>query len=162
MKKFNTREKLLSFSVFVLLAVIIYLAYNLHSLGFFTTQRNVSPDFNPPTFEDSIKSSRIIFTCITENEGNHIRFKIDRILYKRDNVEFPYHIGEIYGDMSEKKRPNMDYADGRLVFLCDGPIVMRSLPIRNGEVKPYREKNSHKVLSIKEISELIKSYKNDR
>jgi len=162
MEKFSTREKLLSFSVFVLLAVIIYLAYNLYNLGFFTTQRNVSPDFNPPTFEDFIKSSRVVFTCTTENEGDYIRFKIDRILYKRENVEFPYHIGEIYGDMSEKKRPNMYYADGRLVFLCDGPVVMGSFPIREGEVKPYHGTNSHKVLSIEEISELIKSYKNDR
>ena len=155
------REKILSLVVVILLSVVVYFGYQLNTFGFFTTKYDVPPpDFEIPTLEESIKSSKVIFTCATEDEGKYIRFRIDRILFQIDDYDFPYNIGEIYGDLSEKKRPNMHYGDGRLLFICDGPISMRSFTIRNDEIKPYDGDDSYKVMSIKEISELIKMYRN--
>jgi len=155
------REKLLSLVIVILLSVVVYFGYHLNTFGFFSTKYNVlPPDFKTPTLKESIKTAKVIFTCATEDEGKYIRFRIDRILYKIDDYEFPYNIGEIYGDLSEKKQLNMYYGDGRLLFIFDGPIVMRSFTIRNDEIRPYDGANSNKVISIKEISELIKMYRN--
>jgi hypothetical protein len=161
MRNLTFLEKILSIVTVILLSVVVYFGYHLQTFDFFSIKYNAPPsDFKPPTLKESIKSSKVIFTCATEDEGKNMRFRIDRILYKIDDFEFPYNIGEIYGDLSEKKRPNMYYCDGRLLFICDGPISLRSFSIRNDEIRPYDGVNSNKVISIKEISELIKVYKN--
>ena len=162
MKNLTLREKILLLVIVILSSVVAFLGYQLNTFGFFTTkQYDVKPtDWTPPTLEESINTAKVIFTCETEDEGKYIRFRIDRILFKNDDYDFPYTVGEIYGVLSEKKRPNMYYSDGRLLFLCDGPVSMRSFPIRNDEIKPYNGDNSYKVMSIKELSELIKTYRN--
>lgn len=161
MRNLTLLEKVLSAATIILLSVVAYFGYQLQTYGFFNIKYDVPPpDFKPPTLEESIKTSKAIFTCTAEDEGKYIRFRIDRVLYKRIDFEFPYNIGEIYGDSTEKKRSNMHYGDGRLFFICDGPISLRSLTIINDEIKPYDDANSNKVVSIKEILGLIKKFKN--
>jgi hypothetical protein len=161
MKKFTVREKFLSFLILILLIVVGYFGYQLETYGFFDIKYDVPPhDFETPTFEDAIKSAKVIFTCTAEDDEKYIRFRIGRILSKNDDYKFPYKTGEIYGDFSEKKRPNVYYGDGRLVFILEGSVSMRSYTIMNGEIKPYRGDNSHKVMSINEVSELINTYRN--
>jgi hypothetical protein len=161
MRNLTLREKILFLLIGILFTVVVYFGYQLNTLGFFTIKYDVPPpDWEPQTFEKSIKTANVIFTCETEDEGKYIRFRVDRILYKNNDYKFPYNIGEIYGDLSDKKRPNMYYGDGRLLFLFDGPIVMRSYTIINDEIKPHRGDDSYKVMSIKEISNLINMYRN--
>ena len=161
MGNLTLREKILFLVIVILLSVVAYFGYQLNIFGFFTTKYDVPPpDWEPLTLKESIKTAKVIFTCATEDEGKYIRFRVDRILFKNDDYKFPYNIGEIYGDLSDKKQPNMYYGDGRLLFLFDGPVVMRSFTIINDEIKPYHGDDSYKVMSIKKISDLIKTYRN--
>jgi hypothetical protein len=161
MEKLNPREKILFLLIALLIFISAYFAYNLYSLGFFNYQTRV-PDFKPPTIEETIKSSNIIFTCTRVDEDEYIKFKIDRILYKKDNFQFPYKTGEIYSDLSYKKLPNTRYGDGRLVFICDGQTSMSAFSINNNEIEVPDDGNSAKIkiMTIEQISELIKLYKN--
>lgn len=152
--KLRKRIKLF-FGLVIILVIIIAVLVSLMLWPIRSQMSTHSSQYTPPNLEECIEKSTVIFYCTNEISYQTLKYRISKIMFIDEKVNFPYSEGELYTDMNMKVKPNIGYGEGRIVLLSGTPQkTIQSFTVLDGLIRSFDN------ISIEEFSTKVKSLKN--
>ena len=138
MTPFSRREKVLTGIIGLLLAIVLFLSFKIvdYKINVFVFGGKKYSD--PPSMAESIEKASMIFICKTEIDHKTAKYRINEIIYKDTEYEFPYELGDYFPRLQQRVEEGFPYGEGRLVILSSsGPTVFQSLQIMRGKIAGF-------------------------
>ena len=138
MAPFTKREKCFSVTIVILFVLVLLLSFKVIDYKIDVFVIGGKKYSEPPSLSESIKKASMIFLCKTEIEDKTAKYRINEILYKDNDYEFPYKLGDYFPRLQQDVEPGIYYGEGRVVILSSqGPTVFQHLQIMKGKIAGF-------------------------
>ncbi len=154
MEPFNKREKKLILIVSILCVLALFLSFKIvsHKISIMPVDDNKYA--GSPTMEDSIKTASMIFMCTEEANKEIVRYRIQKILYKDADYQFPYDVNDFFPELEKRPREGFFYGEELIVILSTkSSVPKQTLRVMRGIIPGFKN------IKVDEFIQQVKTIK---